>query len=379
MKDITDLTLMDQLDELVAFEPNGFPFISLYLNMQPDQHGRDNFESFVRKEFNAKAKSFAAESLELASFERDRARIRAYLRDEVRPSANGLAIFACAGADDYFNAIQLDAPIHKHRLHVDEKPHLYPLARLIDQHPRYAALLVDTNSARLFVFGLGKTLVNEESQRVKLSRTQVEGWSQMRYQRHVENYHLHHAKEVVDMLDRVVREEAVEHIILAGDQVIIPLLREQLPDRLKEKIIDILRLDIRTPEHEVLKATMEALSDYNLHTDAEKVRRLLDEYRAAGLAVVAVTDTMKALEQGQVDELLISASPGEVRLEEDFDQGPQDPDSSGERFSSGLSIADLLLTRARQTGARVTFIEDGALLRTVGGVGALLRYQLIDY
>jgi hypothetical protein len=26
MKDITDLTLMDQLDELVAFEPNGFPF-----------------------------------------------------------------------------------------------------------------------------------------------------------------------------------------------------------------------------------------------------------------------------------------------------------------------------------------------------------------
>ena len=64
MKDITDLTLMDQLDELVAFEPNGFPFISLYLNMQPDQHGRDNFESFVRKEFNAKARSYAAPSSE---------------------------------------------------------------------------------------------------------------------------------------------------------------------------------------------------------------------------------------------------------------------------------------------------------------------------
>jgi hypothetical protein len=89
MKDTTDLTLLDQLDELVAFEPNGFPFISLYLNMQPDQHGRDNFKSFVRKEFNAKTKSFAPESLELASFKRDTARIRAYLRDEVRPSANG--------------------------------------------------------------------------------------------------------------------------------------------------------------------------------------------------------------------------------------------------------------------------------------------------
>jgi hypothetical protein len=96
-------------------------------------------------------------------------------------------------------------------------------------------LLVDTNSARLFVFGLGKTLVNKETQHVKLSRTQIEGWSQMRYQRHVENNYLHHAKEVVEMLDRAVREEAVEHIILAGDQVIIPLLREQLPDRLTER------------------------------------------------------------------------------------------------------------------------------------------------
>jgi peptide subunit release factor 1 (eRF1) len=136
-----------------------------------------------------------------------------------------------------------------------------------------------------------------------------------------------------------------------------------------------LRLDIKTPEHEVLKATMEALSEHNLHTDAEKVRRFLDEYRAGGLAVVAVRDTMQALEQGQVDELLISASPSDVRIE-DFDTSPPDHNSPGERFSSGLTIADLLLTRARQTGARVTFIEDVALLRSVGGVGAMLRYQV---
>ena len=28
MREITDVTLMDQLDELAAFEPNGFPFIT---------------------------------------------------------------------------------------------------------------------------------------------------------------------------------------------------------------------------------------------------------------------------------------------------------------------------------------------------------------
>jgi hypothetical protein len=76
----------------------------------------------VRKEFKSKAKSFGPESLEFDSLKRAAVRIRTYLRQEVRPSANGLAILACADADNYFKAVQLDAPIQQHRLHVGERP-----------------------------------------------------------------------------------------------------------------------------------------------------------------------------------------------------------------------------------------------------------------
>ena len=199
----------------------------------------------------------------------------------------------------------------------------------------------------------------------------------MRYQRHVDNYHLHHAKEVVEMLDRVVREEAAEHIILAGDEVIIPLLREHLPVHLGEKVIDILRLDIRTPEHEVLKETMEALLEHNHQSDAEKVRHLLDDYRAGGLAVAGFRETARALEQGQVDELLLSASARDIRDDAGiFDTVLMPTDRSVSSSAPHLLAADLLVTRARNTGARVTFIEDSALLADIGGVGALLRFQL---
>lgn len=371
--EVTNTTLIDDLDELAAFEPNGFPFISLYLNLQPDQHGRDNYLPFVRKEFNARAKAFARDSLELGSFKLAATRIMSYLRNEVRPSANGLAIFACAGTDVYFKPVQLDAPIQQHQLHIGDRPHLYPLARVIDQHPRYVALLADTNSARLFVFDLGKMQSSKEVHNPKVSRPQVDGWSQMRYQRHVDNYQLHHAKEVVEMLDHVVREEAAEHIILAGDEVIIPLLREQLPPHLEKKVIDILRLDIRTPAHEVLRETMEALREHNLQSDAEKVRQLLDEYRAGGLAVVGLRDTARALELGQVDELLLSASSREIR---DDVGGLEELERNAPAGAPQLIAADFLVTRARNTGARVTFIEDAALLADIGGVGALLRYQL---
>lgn len=381
MIDTPDLMLMNYLDELAAFEPTGYPFISLYLNLQPDQHGRDNFESFVRKEFKAKAKSLPPESLELMSFKRDTARIESYLRDEVRPSANGLAIFASAGANDYFKAVQLNVPLKRHDLHINERPHLYPLARVIDQYPRYIALLADTNSARLFVFGLGNILGREEMQHVKPTHTQAGGWTHMHYQRHMDNFHRQHAKEVVEVLDRVVREEAVEHIILAGDEVIIPLLREQLPGRLKEKIIDVLRLDIKTPEHAVLKATMDSLREHNLQTDAEKVRQLFDDYRAGGLAVVTWKDTVEAIERGQVDELLLTASAREIRTDvQEIDDAAVNQYSSDTPPDSctepRLMPADLLVTLARQTGARVTFIEDTALLSSVGGVGAMLRYRI---
>ncbi|MDQ3804305.1 MAG: hypothetical protein M3416_10790 [Acidobacteriota bacterium] len=381
MRELIDVALTHQLDELAAFKPNGFPVISLYLDARPDQRGRDNFDSFVRKEFAARAKSFAPDTPERASFESDAARIRVYLREELRRSANGLAVFACAGADNYFKAVQLDAPISRHRLHVAERPHLYPLARLIDQYPRYVALLADTNSARLFVFGLGRALGGEEVSGVKVSRTQVGGWSQMRYQRHVENYHLHHAKEVVGVLERVVHEEAAEHVVLAGDEVIIPLLREQLPPRLADKVIDVLRLDIRTPEHEVLRATMEALREHNVQTDAERVRRLLDQYRAGGLAVVGLRDTLTALYRGQVDELLLSASAREIRCDDEELEGNHAEDAPHDQLvlrgrEPHLAAADMLVTRARLTGAGVTFIEDPALLADVGGVGTLLRYRL---
>jgi peptide subunit release factor 1 (eRF1) len=38
-------------------------------------------------------------------------------------------------------------------------------------------------------------------------------------------------------------------------------------------------------------------------------------------------------------------------------------------------VPDLLVTKAKQTGATVTFIEDAALLESIGGVGAFLRWR----
>jgi peptide subunit release factor 1 (eRF1) len=376
------MSLKSLLNDLASFEPTSLPVVSLYLNAPHDDQGRDYLESYLRREFNAQLKTFAAHSPERMSLERDIEQINHYVKKKLHPTTNAVAIFACAGANDFWHAVQLDAPIAEHQLYVYHQPHLYPLARINDQYPRYVALVLDTNAARLFVFGSGERIAKEYVQNTKTSHTDVGGWSQARYQRHNENYHLQHVKEVVDMLDRVVRDDDIQHIILAGDEVIVPLIRSELPQHLAERVVDTVRLDMSAPEHEVFQATLQALQEHDAQDDKEKVAQLFEAYRAGGggLGVVGVRDTLVALNNGQVDELIISANPRLIQQSTPEIEravaayAPAEETSAG--AASTLDIAGELVTKAHQTSATVTFIEDGALLEAVEGVGALLRYRL---
>ena len=371
------------MERLLQLENAAAPVISLYLDARVDEHGRHNFLPWVRKQLTERGRTYGKHSPARASFEEDFVRIVRYLENGLRKDAQGIAIFACSGAKDYFEVGQFAAPFVRHRLYVYDRPHVYPLARLIDQYRRYAVLSADTNRARIFVFATGRAIEKEGIENVKTRHAKVGGWSQARYQRHEENYHLQHAKEIIDVLGRIVREESIENIILAGDEAtVIPLLREQMPKELSEKVIDVLSLGIDTPEHEVLEASLNAFYRHDTLTDLEKVERLLNEYRADDLGVAGVVETLAAVSNGQVEEMLITKSAENLEYDEaevkkvlaaytvegvvpvDFDQ---------------RVVADELIRRAEQlSSARVTFIEDESLLEPVGGVGAFLRYRVTD-
>jgi peptide subunit release factor 1 (eRF1) len=69
-----------------------------------------------------------------------------------------------------------------------------------------------------------------------------------------------------------------------------------------------------------------------------------------------------------VQRLPDDSAPGAVQADTSAPQGTSD-----ERT---LKLANELVVRAQQTGARIRFIEDVALLADVGGVGALLRFRM---
>jgi len=369
------------METLAALEPSPFPVISLYLSLTANQNGRESHDQFVRKVFSDRAKALPAESPERESFERDAERIRRYLDSEKPQSSQGLAIFACSGAG-LFEAIPLETPFDDHWMFVGSAPHLYPLAKLVDTYPRYAAVSVDTNKARIQVFSLAAA---ERAERVvsdKTRRTSKGGWSQARYQRRADNVHTNHMKEVVEALGKVVREEKIEQVVIAGDEVAVAKLREQLPNELAEKIVDVVRLQRNAQDASFLEATFDAIRKKDAETDAEKVDELLGEWQSGGLGVAGPEATLSAFDLGQVDELIITGSVESLKPVQKLpDAAPSDMQADTSAAETGIDEARLklsaeLIKLAQQTSARVRFIEDASLLKEVGGVGALLRFRV---
>ncbi|MBS1819663.1 MAG: host attachment protein [Acidobacteria bacterium] len=359
-----------QLDRLASFDSGPFPVLSLYLNAQPDQHGRDNFDAFLRKELAARVRTYPADSPERQSLEQDAEKVRAYVAG-LDPAANGVAIFSCAAAD-LFEAVQLAAPIPEHRLYVSSEPHLYPLARLADEYPRYAVLVADTNRARIFVVAANAVQARETVENTKTRGQKMGGWSQARYQRRVQNDRAQHAREVADVLTRLVRDEGIASVIIAGDDVVVPLLRDEFPKELSARILDTVALDIRAPEHEILQAAQNLVQQKDTENDRERVEALFDAYRGNGLGVVGPEAVRTALEMGQVEELLITGVPASL----DAQGSSGTSETAPAERTPEEQVADELIAKARQTAARITIVQDGSLLEAVGGVGALLRFKL---
>ena len=91
---------------------------------------------------------------------------------------------------------------------------------------------------------------------------------------------------------------------------------------------------------------------------------------------------MRALQMGQVDELLIAATPDMLKpvqkLPEDAAPEPvaMETTAQGSANDKQLQLSHELVARAQQTGARIRIIEDPELLRDHGGVGAILRFRI---
>jgi peptide subunit release factor 1 (eRF1) len=242
------------------------------------------------------------------------------------------------------------------------------------------------------VLAVGEVVSQREVTGVKTKRNSQGGTAQARYQRHIENFHLQHIKEVIEALDKIVQRENIAEIVVAGDEVVLPLLREQMPKHLQQKVVEHVRMNVNSPVEQLIDSSLDTLRRAHTQDEREKVDAAVGGFRSGGLGVVGPEDTLEALVKGQVDELLISSQLGSLQpvgalapstaadsLGAVLSEPVLEPIAAGEPADADagmVRLADELVTRATQTSAKITFIENGELLAGYGGVAAILRFRI---
>jgi stalled ribosome rescue protein Dom34 len=253
-----------------------------------------------------------------------------------------------------FETVEAGVPFED-QVTVAPQPDLFQLARLVDEHETAVVAVVDSNTSRLFVTRRGMLREvggADEDPKYYRTRPMVGGLNQASYQRHNANLRAQFARETAAELARLVDAEEASRVVLAGDEVAIPLLRDALSPRVADLVKDVLRLDIRAPLDTVAEEVKQVLGAADAEDAQTTADQLLAAVRAGGLGVAGLDETRAALEHGQVDELVL------------------DPAAELDEATRGE-----LVRLAQLTSATIEVVERHDGLQRLGGVGALLRYR----
>jgi peptide chain release factor subunit 1 len=298
-------------------------------------------------------KTYLPRGPKLDSFNADAERIDSWVRDEMQRSTEGVAIFACSGRG-IWETVEAGVAF-ENQVTAGDTPDLYQLARLDDEFETAIAAVVDTNTVRLFVYRYG-TLTEQpgiDDDPVHYQKRQVGGWSQATYQRHIDNHRREFTAEIGKTITDVAERERANHIVLAGDPPSITPLMDQIARDTAKKVRDVVKLDLRANRNEVLAEVTPVLREVEARAGESAVERLVAEVRKGRLAATGRDDVQRALNNGQVDQLLID-----------------------DAADIGEPLRATLTQKAIATGASIEVVERNSALLALGGVAALLRYQL---
>ena len=235
---------------------------------------------------------------------------------------------------------------------VDKVPILLPLIIQFDEFEPVGVIVADSSEAKIFITA-GEIIETKTEFSVKIHHlSKVGGWSQMRYQRRRDKQVKEFAKDVANAAEKIFSAENIKRIFLAGRREILVEIERALPQKLRDAIVDFVPWDLDEPDRKLLDRLSPIITEFERNQERNLLKRFVAEIRRDGLAAAGLEDTRRALKNGQVEILLLSAN--------------LDPQT-----------AENLVRQAERTSSYVEYFPPHTeILAQYGGVGAILRYKI---
>ncbi len=376
------MNLQKHIKELAAVKPTGAPFLSLYLNTRGTESGKRQYETYLKDKLNFFQREFANGSDQENSFEKSWQRMEHYLNHNLEIKSNGTALFARSQTDnDYFLALQFHLPLENH-FAVDSVPHIYPLVQFLDNSHHYMVMISDSEKAKIFEIQFGGIKDIQQIEKLEDEKNFRGEWAQMHYQNWKKDQTKKFIKQKIKILADLMQQNGVEHLILAGDDIMLTQIKKELPKWLQVRVVDFTRLDARTDEHQILRQTLETFADFERAENIDTLVSLRRELLTDGLGVMGTEKTVEALNSAKIDELIVAteyeAAPGwHCRQCDLLGMGPPNGPCQycGQSKLIEANLKEEMLRKTLLGGARVETIVHNVWFMRQGGIGALLRYK----
>jgi peptide chain release factor subunit 1 len=372
----------DGLRELAGFRAEKGCAISLYVDLDPsgaptagDAATRINsllHDGEQRTEANRELSREQREALRS-----DLTRIREFFDGDFdRDGSRGLALF-CAGLDNVWYPLPLADSVPD-RVEVAREFYLAPLVPLVGRGDGALVAFVSRERGDVYRLRAGKLEEVASQYDETPGRHDQGGWSQARFQRHIDKLAADHFRSVGELLDRQVRRLQSPRIVVVAAEENRAEFDDVVSREVANAIVGWTQAEAHASPPELLEAARPILEEWHAKQEQEAAERWREEAGRGACAASGWPATLEAASDGRVELLLFQDGSDRAawqcpqcgRVSADGGSCPLDGTTMEER-SDGLNLA---VHQTLAHGGSVLALRHHHDLEPVEGIGALLRY-----
>jgi peptide chain release factor subunit 1 len=373
----------EQLRELAGFRAAQGCAVSLYVDLDPSDVPTPpavgpRVNSLLRRAerlLGERKAGLAREARE--ALKSDLQRIGSWFDDGLdRQGAKGVAVFA-AGLDNFWSTLATTDRMPDD-VRIASELYLAPLAPLVGRGD--ATLVAAVGRERGDVYRLqGGVLVTiaDETEEVP-GRHDQGGWSQARYERHIDEIVERHWRRVAETLDDSVRRLPGALVVLIGAEDMRSDFESVLSNDVKGAVAGWATAEAHADGVQLLDAARPVLAAWLSGREEAILDRWREEVAKQGRAAAGWQQTLEAASDGRVELLLVQDGSDRVAYQCPRCGRAQSANGScpldGTTMESRDGGLDLALHQTLVHGGSVHVLRERQDLAPVGGVAALLRF-----
>jgi peptide chain release factor subunit 1 len=368
------------LRELAGFRAEKGCAISLCLNLDPSDvptagDAQTRMNAMLRTADKTDRTDLTHE--QRSALKADFERIATWFDDEFeRDGSQGLAVFA-AGLDNFWRTLALPEPV-RDSARVSRDFYVSPLVSLVSRGDGTIVAVVGREQGQLYRLRAGRLEEIAAHYDEQPGQHDQGGWSQSRYQRHIEKLVQEHLKGVAQELDRSKRQLQSPKIVLVGSEEVRSEFTDALSAEVRASLAGWTQAQAQAGPAEILQAVTPVLEKAESKDEAEVIERWREEAGRNARAASGWEQTLEASSDARVELLLFQEGadrpayrcPACGRAAVSEGSCPLD----GTRLEPTDSGLDLAVHQTLAHGGAVWAIRHHQDLAPVEGIGALLRF-----